>query len=134
MINILEENSFTIDEKRKYFIGVITYTILDKNLFSRNNQLKEYLKIIEEFDGMDVYKEYLYKSRTLLVARVGKDIRNSLSDNQFKKLILKHEEFMSNLNTPKEQSIESKKEKRKSNQNSILSNYLKSLKGDTNDN
>lgn len=129
MEDLLKSKAISIEDKRKYFIGILVYTILDKQTFKRNEELKDYIKIIEDLDGVDIYKDYLYKSRTLLASRLAKDIKSILSDNQFLKLMKKHDNYFYNKNNEVESSIEKSKDSKKEERiqsSSAFSNYIKS--------
>lgn len=123
MKNIMLDSNYTNEDKRKYFLGEIAYTILNKELFTRNSDLKVYIAIFENIQNINEYKDYLYKSRTLLVSRILKDVKNNLSNTQFDKLVKQHYKFFDKKHSGSESN---KKETiNKVNSNSILNNYLK---------
>lgn len=123
MKNIMLDSNYTNEDKRKYFLGEIAYTILNKELFTRNSDLKVYIAIFENIQNINEYKDYLYKSRTLLVSRILKDVKNNLSNTQFDKLVKQHYKFFDKKHSGSESN---KKETiNKVNSSSILNNYLK---------
>lgn len=77
---ILKSNKLNSSESIIYFSGILYSIILSKSMFKRNKELKEFLYVIflKPF-GMDQYREYLYKSRTLLGSRVSRQILENFS-------------------------------------------------------
>lgn len=53
-------------EHRAIFIGIIAEMLLSKRLFPRNEDLKDFIKSAFNLEILD----YVYKSRTLLLARI----------------------------------------------------------------
>lgn len=123
--------NYTIEDKKKYFIGEVTYTILNYEIFKKNSDLKKYISIYEELMELNEYKEYLYRSRTLLISRILKDIKINIKDSQFEKLVNRHIKFLSTNKNIK--NDEKKVNINKSNSDeSLLNNYLKAKKGRSN--
>ncbi len=80
---------------------------------------------------LNEYKEYLYRSRTLLISRILKDIKINIKDSQFEKLVNRHIKFLSTNKNIK--NDEKKVNINKSNSDeSLLNNYLKAKKGRSN--
>ncbi|QDR64970.1 hypothetical protein FPV13_08780 [Mammaliicoccus sciuri] len=131
MKNIMRNPNYTIEDKKKYFIGEVTYTILNYEIFKKNSDLKKYISIYEELMELNEYKEYLYRSRTLLISRILKDIKINIKDSQFEKLVNRHIKFLSTNKNIK--NDEKKVNINKSNSDeSLLNNYLKAKKGRSN--
>ncbi len=61
---------------KESFIGIVSYTLLDKEMFKRNIDLKEFCKSIFKYDP----KEYLYNSRTLLLSHIIRLVYKSNDD------------------------------------------------------
>lgn len=123
--------NYTIEDKKKYFIGEVTYTILNYEIFKKNSDLKKYIAIYEELMELNEYKDYLYRSRTLLISRILKDIKINIKDSQLEKLVNRHIKFLStNENINKgEKKVNINKV---NSDESLLNNYLKAKKGRTN--
>lgn len=71
-------------ESLKFIVpGILAYIIINKELYSKNSDLKSFTKNYLNED----YKDYLFKSRTTLFARVVKDIiREKEDDISLKKI------------------------------------------------
>ena len=72
--NLLRSSKFSMREKKYIFIGLLTEMIFDKTIFPRNKDLHEYISLFESVLGVEPYKDYLYKSRITLAARLVKDL------------------------------------------------------------
>lgn len=131
MKNILRDSNYTIEDKKKYFLGEVTYTILNNEIFNKNSDLKKYIAIYEEAMNLNEYKEYLYKSRTLLISRVLKDIKINISDSQLENLINRHLKYL-NMKDYNKKEKQKQKQKQKINKASsdetLLNNYLNAKK------
>lgn len=92
---ILNKKQTSSYEKKIYFIGIVTQTIYDKTIFKFNKELHSYLKFYETFfdvpDGE--FKPYLFRSRTLLAARVCRLINNEEDSTRLTKLFNYHIKF-----------------------------------------
>ncbi|SUM89506.1 hypothetical protein [Staphylococcus saprophyticus] len=129
MVNkLFNYKNFSIEDKRKYFLGEVLHTILNKELFKKNEDLKEYIKVIERFEVVNEYKNYLYKSRTLLASRVLKDVELNFTESDLLILIKNHYNYLekySNFNVTINTKENERKKEIKKNKNSVLENYLK---------
>lgn len=71
---LVSSNRFSSYQSKIFFIGVTIDLLLNTEIFKKNIELKPFVEkyyisnIIEE----DFFKEYLYDSRTLLVARLSR--------------------------------------------------------------
>lgn len=72
------------ENKKLYtdLIGVNTLILFSKEIFKKNEEIEPYIK--EVFDLQ--FKNYLYRSRTLLIARTNKHIYNLSSEEAREKL------------------------------------------------
>lgn len=120
-------------EKRYIFIGTITEMIFNKELFPRNKDLHEYINLYEALLGIDPYKDYLYKSRTTLAARVVKDLffnigeKNNNEKEILKKAISEHLSFIDNYFEKVDTNQDISKKKQES---TLLDDIIKSRHGD----
>ena len=90
-LDILNSKKYSFNEKKLLFVGIVSNTIYDKSLFPNNKLLNEYVTLFETSLSLDEpYKEYLYKSRTLLASRVVKDILKNENDKDLLSLISSH--------------------------------------------
>lgn len=65
-------------------IGIVSELIYSKEVFKRNEDIKDFLKKVFVIE----FKEYVMKSRTLIVARVGREILKD-DNSKIKKELLK---------------------------------------------
>ncbi|MFD0897355.1 hypothetical protein [Loigolactobacillus binensis] len=74
-VDILQSNKLDSEESINYFTGFMYSLILDKTVFKRNDELPDFIFnfFLKPFGSMQ-YKDYVYKSRTLLGARVCRHI------------------------------------------------------------
>jgi len=129
-VYLFDSKKYKVSEKRLFLIAIVQQLIYSKEIFHSNESLKEYIKVFEvEYDlpYKDRFKEYLYKSRTQLAARVCRLIieKNNLENE--KKLMDWHLEFLKSLNTLE---ITTRDKGRNS---SLLRDYLKQRSGSEND-
>ncbi|RST58590.1 hypothetical protein D5F11_016275 [Siminovitchia terrae] len=97
-------------------IGLNTLLLLSKELFARNNDIKDYIESIFKLE----FKNYLYMSRTLLVARVNRHIY-SLNYNDAKERLEAVKQYRQNS------SDETKVEKPNKSNKSSKDNFKKWL-------
>lgn len=113
-LDILNSKKYSFNEKKLLFVGIVSNTIYDKSLFSNNKLLNEYVTLFETSLSLDEpYKEYLYKSRTLLASRVVKDILKNENDKDLLSLISSHILFINekNVDNKNNKIVKSKKNK-----------------------
>lgn len=119
-------------EKRYIFIGTLTEMIFDKKLFPKNKDLHEYIYIYEKILGIEPYRDYLYKSRTTLAARIVKDLffykNEELIDTSeiLKKSISQHLFFIENHSEPVVNDSRSSKRNKEA---TLLDDVIKSKHG-----
>ncbi|BBM18391.1 hypothetical protein G15_2056 [Enterococcus avium] len=73
-----------IDKLRLTMYGLLTSLILSKDLFPHNPDLRPFIDSI----GLNYLKDYLFKNRTALLAKVSREIEN-MNDEQLKNLTIK---------------------------------------------
>lgn len=61
-------------------IGIVSQLLLSRKIFPENIDIEKFLKDIFELE----FKTYLFRSRTLIVARVTREILASENDNVYK--------------------------------------------------
>ncbi|MEQ6357742.1 hypothetical protein ABNX05_24350 [Lysinibacillus sp. M3] len=95
IISVLNGKKFSFEEKKTFFVGVVTQMLFDTVKFKRNADLSEYLKPYEkELNKGKPFKDYLYKSRTLLAARVARLIIDNTDRNITNLLINSHINYL----------------------------------------
>ena len=101
--------------------GLYTYILLNRNMFKRNSDLKNFIEPI--FEKINVYytkdiqfKDYVYKSRSLVIARFIRIIEKS-NNNVRNELILNAETLL--LDEQKNDGQVNKKRKRKNNRGCV---------------
>lgn len=109
-------------EKKYMFIGVVMETIFSRELFTKNNELHEYMHIFEKLMKLTPYRDYLYKSRTMLASRVIKDLLNKeVNDDLIRVMIDKHIDFIE-----KYAGYTDKKKSTKKSESSLLEDMIRS--------
>lgn len=66
-------------------IGIVIEMLFSKELFSKNSEIEDFLKEVFSLE----FKLYLFKSRTLVAARVSKEILYMEKNNQYLKKLYK---------------------------------------------
>lgn len=83
---ILYRNELKNKNVPKYkVIGIVSEILLSKQVFPRNIDIKVFLKDIFELE----LKEYLFRSRTLLIARVTREIIAIEKESLYKNMLYK---------------------------------------------
>ncbi|KEI87528.1 MULTISPECIES: hypothetical protein [Clostridium] len=85
-IKIVSSNKLSVSQSKMLFIGFVYEIILNKNIFPKNSNLKKFINDeLKEYLNRDIgFKDYLFASRTLLAARIQKELYYSLD---YKKMI-----------------------------------------------
>lgn len=87
---ILYRNELKNKSIYKYKItGIVSELLFSKKIFPKNNDIKLFLKEVFELE----FKEYVMKSRTLIVSHLIKLIYISEEENDYKKNLLKFINF-----------------------------------------
>lgn len=83
---ILFRNELKNKSVPKYkIIGIVSELLLSRQVFPRNKDIQEFLKEVFSLE----FKEYLFKSRTLVVARVTREILIMERDTTYKMKLYK---------------------------------------------
>ena len=105
--------------------GLYTYILLNRNMFKRNSDLKNFIEPL--FEKINVYytkdiqfKDYVYKSRSLVIARFIRIIEKSNNDVR-NELILYAETLL--LDEQKNDGQVNKKRKRKNTVDDLLTRF-----------
>ena len=105
--------------------GLYTYILLNRNMFKRNSDLKNFIEPL--FEKINVYytkdiqfKDYVYKSRSLVIARFIRIIEKSNNDVR-NELILNAETLL--LDEQKNDGQVNKKRKRKNTVDDLLTRF-----------
>ena len=105
--------------------GLYTYILLNRNMFKRNSDLKNFIEPL--FEKINVYytkdiqfKDYVYKSRSLVIARFIRIIEKSNNDVR-NELILNAETLL--LDEQKNEGQVIKKCKRKNTVDDLLTRF-----------
>lgn len=71
-LKIITSNKLSIYQSKLLLMGSLYEIILNKEIFKRNNDLKKFVnQDLNNYLKLDLYvKDYVFKSRTLLVAKV----------------------------------------------------------------
>lgn len=88
-LKVVISNKLSIPQSKLLFMGIVYEIILRKDLFPRNENLKEFINniFVNKFKEKVPFGDYLYKSRTLLAARVLRKIISELEYNQIVKIV-----------------------------------------------
>lgn len=83
---LLYRNELKIKSIPKYkFVGIVTELLYSKIIFSRNSDITEFLKDVFSIE----YRSYVFKSRTLIVAKTCRYIEDIESVSSFQKKLYK---------------------------------------------
>lgn len=93
---ILDSNKYILEEKRMFFVGILTKTLLDTTLFKSNENIKEYTNIYQNIFVNSQYKDYLYNSRTLLISRMIRDFMSIKDSFYIEECFNVHKNFLEN--------------------------------------
>ena len=85
---IIKSNKLNTTQSKAMFIGLLYEMILRKDLFPKKDNLKKFVEtvILIDMDNI-IIKDYLYKSRSLLAARIIKYILNDFDYIQILKIV-----------------------------------------------
>lgn len=119
------EKTKDIDQCNEELFGIYAYILLNKKTFKYNYDLKKFidplLKEINKYNKKDiVFKDYVYRSRSLVVARFIRIIENS--DKNVKKILIKNLTYFTAKNH-KNIKKESPKKKRKNSVDELLNRF-----------
>ncbi|EOS34108.1 hypothetical protein C808_05328 [Lachnospiraceae bacterium M18-1] len=104
-------------------IGAITVLIITKDIFTKNSEVKEFIKCVLNVN----FPEYVVKSRTLMAARVGR-LLIELDAGQILRIAENVIEYLGKVSIEKNQDKELKpKRNKKKNENEKLEKWLKGL-------
>lgn len=124
-INLLfNSKKYKLSEKRLFLIAIVQKTIYSTEYFKSNISLKDYIEIFERFYNLPddkKFKDYLYKSRTALSARVCRLIIEKDDLEVEKELMDWHSNYYKN-------KIQETLVPNKSKGNSLLDDYINSRK------
>ncbi|WP_304341241.1 hypothetical protein [Metaclostridioides mangenotii] len=120
-LKIVESNRLNIYQSKLYFMGLFFEVILNKELFPRNKDLKEFINehIAIHFITKKRYKDYLFKSRTLLAASIIREIYINVEYDQILEMVKELD-----LILPENLNSQNKKNKNKNSKNDDLSDWL----------
>lgn len=86
-------------ERKAIFIGLVSSTILSKEIFKKNEDLKNYTEIFSKYTkSSEDFKKYIFASRTQVLAKVQRILLETLSEEQFDEAIKKHIYFIEKKN------------------------------------
>lgn len=108
-IRFLNSSKFTLKEKKLFFVGILSTTIFNKHLFTSNIKIKKYITLYEDILDIPPYKDYLYRSRTLLNSRIIKDFLKLEDTISIKKCFSAHINFIESQKNKKEEVIKVEK-------------------------
>ncbi|MCC0658304.1 hypothetical protein IC175_17245 [Clostridioides sp. ES-S-0123-01] len=105
-IKIIKGNKLSISQSKLLFIGIMFEIILNKDLFPKNSILKDFVncKLLSYIKINEPFKEYLFSTRTLLIARIQKEVYINLNYQDILKLVDFLQEFIVKFDS-KEESI-----------------------------
>ena len=123
-LKIIMSNKLSIFQSKLLFMGIIYEIILSKELFSKNSQLKEFVNghLVKYLNKGNEFKDYLFKTRTILAATIQKQIYNELDYNNILDVV---EELYKIL---PDRLYEQNKRGNKKNSNYVVSEWLNFLK------
>lgn len=110
-IKVIKGNKLSVSQSKLLFIGIMFEIILSKDIFSNNSILKEFvnIKLLKYMKTKEPFKEYLFSSRTLLIARIQKEIYTNLNYQD----ILELADFLQEIIVKSETEEDNKKRSKK---------------------
>ncbi|OBY11891.1 hypothetical protein [Clostridium paraputrificum] len=82
---ILYRNELKNKGVPKYkILGIVSELLYSKKIFCKNSEIK---KFVEDVFGIE-FKEYIMKSRTMIVARISKMIFNSEENDEYRRKLI----------------------------------------------
>ncbi|MGE0910519.1 hypothetical protein ACQGRJ_09725 [Bacillus atrophaeus] len=119
--SLLTSKKYNSEEKKLLLVGIVQNLIYSRSVFPSNMSLSKYIHIFEEIYNLEkneLFKEYLYRSRTLLSSRVCRMIIENTDPKIDRKLIDWHSNFLNIIIRTEEAG------RIKDNNKSLLSDYL----------
>ena len=104
--NLIKEK----ESLKKNLYGLFTVLILSKRYASKNDELEQIMKLFN-FE----FKEYVYKSRTILISRVIRIIEKGSDEDNFNRMNILNEFLKDFYKETEEISDDEKKKKKKKN-------------------
>jgi len=88
-LKLITSNKLSMSQSKLLFMGITYEIILRKDLFPKNEDLRGFINnvFVENFKEKIPFKDYLYKSRTLLAARVQRKIYSDLEYNKIADMV-----------------------------------------------
>ncbi len=115
------------DEEFLVFLGTINMIVLNRSLLKKNSEVSKCIKEVFDIE----FPEYVVKSRTLMAARLSREIFN-IDKYKISNYYIKIHEFLEKMSVgknEKEQNSSNKKNKsKKLNANDKLDKWLKGIK------
>lgn len=94
IINLTELVKFSGNskiERKSLFIGLVSFTILSRELFSKNEYIKDYANIFKGYsENKEPFRDYVFASRTQVLAKVQRIIIDEVTDEQLNEVIKMH--------------------------------------------
>lgn len=110
----IKKNKFSTEESKNLFFGLLFHMINDKSIFKLNDDIKDYIILVLEKE----YKDYLFRSRPYLAARIMNDLRKESAYGDIIKISNKTIDYLKNKNY-ESADFEVHKEKTGSNYNNL---------------
>lgn len=79
-LKLIISNKLSIHQSKLLFMGIIYEIILNKELFPKNSDLKEFInkKILKYLNRNEGYKDYVFKTRVGILSKIQKEIYDNL--------------------------------------------------------
>ncbi|HBE9816198.1 hypothetical protein ACEI86_10580 [Clostridioides difficile] len=110
-IKVIKGNKLSVSQSKLLFIGIMFEIILSKDIFSNNSILKEFvnIKLLKYMKMKEPFREYLFSSRTLLIARIQKEIYTNLNYQDILEIV----DFLQEIIVKSETKEDNKKRNKK---------------------
>ena len=118
-------NKLSLMQSKLLFMGITYEIVLRKDLFPRNKDLKDFIEevYIKRFSNKKTFKDYLYRSRTLLSSSLLRKIYLELDYSEVTEIINELIEIIQG-NTIEDKSSKSNKSK---DMNDYITEWMKSI-------
>lgn len=121
-LSIIKSNRLSLSQSKLLFMGVLYEILLRTDVFPKNSDLKSFIEdILNGYTKNNgIFREYIYRSRTLLASRILRDIFDELEYTQIIDITYKIEKIF-------ESSIETKKNTSKVKNNDSVKEWMQFL-------
>lgn len=98
--SLLTSNRYTQEEKRIYFVGLVSTLFLESKEFKKNEEIRDYLRVV--FPALH-YKDTVYNSKVKVMSYVIRDIITKYTGEEIYQCISLHFAYLEKKEGKKKQ-------------------------------